>query len=176
MSDQPEDQKADDLKRIERMDKVAEHLMDLISKETTTDAQKGRLFQQVQSWLKLRPTLIPVEQGSKLKEMSHGLNAKGGKRSGSAARGGGSSGAGAGRKISAIIRSLPRYGNDTGGDQKDSVGAGGGARGNGGRVLSDGELDVLAKLDESGDSGLVRHDGIPADGADRLPDAKVDAA
>jgi hypothetical protein len=83
------DEKAELLKMIERMDKVANNLLDLIEgeedKPAASDSQKGRLYGQVQNWLKMRKSLIPSEQGGRLKEIGHGL--KGGERNGSGGRG-----------------------------------------------------------------------------------------
>jgi hypothetical protein len=101
------DHKAKNLAMIERMDKVTESLLDLIEggegKPDVTDSQKGRLFAQCQSWLKLRPTLIPKGEGGRLKEIGHGL--KSGSGTGSSGRGPGrpKSTSKDGRKILALV-------------------------------------------------------------------------
>ena len=159
MSEEP---KTDEQKRIEKMDKVADSLLDLIAKEGTSEAQKGRLFAQVQSWYKLRPALVPVEPGGRMKEMSDGVKSKGTKRSGSAGTGGSARVAKDGRAIQEIIRGLPKFGaggnssastkvsrddSDAGGDQEDPERSGGGAAGYGGSVSSDGDSNVPAVVD-----------------------------
>lgn len=155
-----DEQKTAEEKRIERMDKVAESLLLLIAKEGTSEAQQGRLFAQVMQWYKLRPTLVPVEPGERLKEMSDGVKSKGTKRSGSAGTGGRV--AKDGRAIQAIIRTLPKFGGGAnipisgngrgaGGDQASAQRAGERNNGDDLRVHPDDDGDVARDVDGDGD-------------------------
>ena len=160
MIDEP---KTEEQKRIEKMDKVAESLLDLITKEGTSEAQKGRLFAQVQSWYKLRPTLVPVEPGGRMKEMSDGVKSAGIKRGGSAGRSSGSRIAKDGRAIQEIIRTLPKFGagasasgkvagnhSDADGDPESPQRSSGGAGSDGLRIRAD------RNGDDPGDSDGAR--------------------
>ena len=136
-------------KLVARMDGVADALLALIGKEETSDAQKGRLFTTVQSWMKLRQTLVPSGEGDKLKGMQDAIKSggSGGKRN---PRGAGSDRtAEDGKAIAAIIRKLPRPGNaraadgDTKGAQRESVGS----LGAGGGIPINGSGDVVGNVE-----------------------------
>jgi len=133
-------------KLVKRMDGVADALLALIGKKETSDAQKGRLFTTVQSWMKLRQSLVPSGEGDKLKEMGYAIKSTGrrGKRNTGSDRT-----TEDGKAIAAIIRKLPRPGNaraadgDTKGAQRESVGS----LGAGGGIPINGSGDVVGNVD-----------------------------
>ena len=134
-------------KLVRRMDGVADALLALIGKEETSDAQKGRLFTTVQSWMKLRQTLVPSGEGDKLKEMGDAIKStgRGGKRN---SRGSDRT-AEDGKAIAAIIRKLPKPGNARAADG-DKAGAkceGVGGNGAGGGISPDGGIAVDRNVD-----------------------------
>jgi len=136
-------------KLVARMDAVADALLALIGKEETSDAQKGRLFTTVQSWMKLRQTLVPSGEGDKLKGMQDAIKSggSGGKRN---SRGAGSDRtAEDGRAIAQIIKRLPKPGNARAADG-DKAGAkceGVGGNGAGGGISPDGGIAVDRNVD-----------------------------
>jgi len=136
-------------KLVARMDGVADALLALIGKEETSDAQKGRLFTTVQSWMKLRQTLVPSSEGDKLKGMQDAIKSGGssGKRN---SRGAGSDRtAEDGKAIAAIIRKLPKPGNARAadGDKEGAKCEGGGGLGAGGELRINGGGDVVGNVD-----------------------------
>ena len=137
-------------KLVARMDGVADALLALIGKEETSDAQKGRLFTTVQSWMKLRQTLVPSGEGDKLKEMGDAIKStgRGGKRN---SRGSDRT-AEDGKAIAAIIRKLPKPGNARAadGDTKGAKREGGGGNGTGGGIPADGILNDNRNVDGIG--------------------------
>jgi len=137
---------------VERMDRAAKLLLDLVENENTSETQKGRLFAQCLNWAKVRPTLVPSGEGNKLKEMQNAIESKSGKRSGSSA---GRSDAATkdGNAIEAIIRNLPKPAHRRGlnGDKAGAERAGGGADSDGGSIRVDGGGD-----DEGNEHG-ARH-------------------
>lgn len=137
MSEEQEKQgKTDDEKRVDHMDKVAATLLALVESPETSDAQKGRLFQQVLAWYKVRGKLVPSDEGGKLKEMTDGLKSKGGRRGRSA--GSAPQRAGDGKAIRAIIDSLPSYGGNAVRDPASPERPSGSAPGDDRRVRIDG--------------------------------------
>ena len=134
-------------KLVRRMDGVADALLALIGKEETSDAQKGRLFTTVQSWMKLRQTLVPSGEGDKLKEMGDAIKStgRGGKRN---SRGSDRT-AEDGKAIAAIIRKLPKPGNARAadGDTKGAKREGGGGNGAGGGIPLNGGSDGVVNVD-----------------------------
>ena len=139
-------------KLVARMDGVADALLALIGKEETSDAQKGRLFTTVQSWMKLRQTLVPSGEGDKLKGMQDAIKSggSGGKRN---PRGAGSDRtAEDGRAIAQIIKRLPKPGNAraSDGDKAGSQREGGGSNGAGGGIPADGILNDNRNVDGVG--------------------------
>lgn len=146
MSDDPEkDQEQSEIEtRISKIDKACDVLLSLIEAETTSDAQKGRLFAQVVSWAKVKDKLIPPDDGNKLRGMTDEL--KNGRRGGSSKRAAGSATPGEsrnndGHKIRKIIASLPAYGITAGGNPKDSKRAGSGDGGDAGQLRINGGGD-----------------------------------
>ena len=134
-------------KLVARMDGVADALLALIGKEETSDAQKGRLFTTVQSWMKLRQTLVPSGEGDKLKDMQHAIKSSGsrGKRD----TGKSDRTAEDGRAIAQIIKRLPKPGNARAADG-DKAGAkceGVGGNGAGGGISPDGGIAVDRNVD-----------------------------
>lgn len=145
-------EKTDNEKRVARMDAVAEALLALVMNGATSEAQKGRLFQQVLTWYKVRGSLLPSGEGDKLKDMEHAIKSSGsgGKRN---PRGAGSDRTTEdGKAIAAIIRKLPKPGNarasdgDTKGAQRESL-SGAGA---GGGIPADGILNDNRNVDGVG--------------------------
>lgn len=134
-------------KLVARMDGVADALLALIGKAETSDAQKGRLFTTVQSWMKLRQTLVPSGEGDKLKEMGDAIKStgRGGKRN---SRGSDRT-AEDGKAIAAIIRKLPKPGNARAadGDTKGAKREGGGGNGAGGGIPLNGGSDGVVNVD-----------------------------
>jgi hypothetical protein len=159
------DEKAELLRMIERMDRVANNLLSLIEgeegKEQASDAQKGRLYAQVMNWLKMRKSLIPSGEGGRLQEIGNGL--KSGSRAGSTGRGPGrpKSTSKDGKAILALTRKVRAIhqrdsnADDTGGDQEDSVGANGGATGAIGIPVPDGLVVVSGNPNEPVHGGSV---------------------
>ena len=139
--------------RIASMDKAAEHLLDLVGAEKTSDMQKGRLFGNVMAWYKVREKLVPAEDGGKLKEMAHGLKSESGRRSGNSKRGRDTSNDG--RAIRALIGKLPAFGGAAGGNPSRPERQGGGARGNGSGVRADGGSDGDRDVDGAGDGAVL---------------------
>ena len=137
-------------KLVARMDGVADALLALIGKKETSDAQKGRLFTTVQSWMKLRQTLVPSGEGDKLKEMGDAIKStgRGGKRN---SRGSDRT-AEDGKAIAAIIRKLPKPGNARAadGDTKGAKREGGGGNGAGGGIPLNGGGDGVVNVDGIG--------------------------
>lgn len=142
--------------RIARMDRTANALLRLIENEKTTATQKGRLFAQVLNYYKLRGTLIPSDEGGKLKEMTYGI-AKSSGRSGSsrADRAGSSDASGDGAAIHKLIASLPSFADASGGNTKGIVRKGNGYGGDAGSIRPHGGGDGVEHVDVAGDSRLV---------------------
>jgi hypothetical protein len=147
MSDEPE--KNEVQARLDRMDKVADSLLKLIESEETDEAQKGRLFAQVMAWYKLRKSLVPPEEGGKLKEMKDVLTKD---RSRNRVSERAISRAREGHAIEKIIRQLPAVDRGLGGDQAHSQRPGGGAPGNGSGVRVDG----VGNVDRDDDGAVDR--------------------
>ena len=150
---------------IDRMDEVANKILLVVEDEKTSEVQKGRLFAVVLSWHKVRETLKPPEEGTKLKEMERELTT-GHKRNGSSRQSGHSARTSAAAKgIQAIISKLPKYGEpkaagrpnngDVAGDQEGTKFKGGGAdshdRGDSTNILGDGKRNGHV----SGDSSIL---------------------
>lgn len=154
-------------KRLEKMDKAAEALLKLIESPETTDLQKGRLFAQVMAWEKVRPTLIPSNEGGRLEEMSHGVKSKGGSGAGNNGRGTGARRPGKdGRAIRDIIKTLPKFGGGSSAaiaaDDRTPDGDSQGAQREGGSLDSDGRRlpahrggNGAEHADEPGNSDIV---------------------
>ena len=136
-------------KLIARMDGVADALLALIGKEETSDAQKGRLFTTVQSWMKLRQTLAPKDEGDKLKDMSNAIKSSSSRGKRDTGRAAPSRTTEDGRAIAAIIKRLPKPGNaraadgDSKGAERESLGGAGA----GGVVPLNGSGDVVGNVD-----------------------------
>lgn len=141
------DEKDSTAKLVARMDGVADALLALIGKEETSDAQKGRLFTTVQSWMKLRQTLVPSGEGDKLKGMSDAIKSSG--RGGKRNSGRSDRTAKDGAAIRSIIKSLPKRGNDDvdEGDTENPVGADVGGAGIGGSISVDGSGAGVVNVD-----------------------------
>lgn len=149
--------------QIERMDRVAGALLTIVETEGTSEQQKGRLFAQCLAWYKVRPTLVPSGEGNKLKEMENAIGkAGGGKRGGSTGRAGKSGAAASpdGRKIAAIIKNLPKPGQDrdsgrADGDTEDPQREGGSDAGDGGVIRLNGGGNGAGDADGAVHSNLV---------------------
>jgi len=157
-----EETKSENQLRIEKMDKVAEHLQKLIEatgEDKISETQKSRMFDQLMKWESLRPTLLKAEDGNKIKEMTNGLKSEGGRGKGNTRRSPGK-GAGVGvkhsREIRSLIRSLPKIGQAVAGngggadgDSSDTKRSGGGAPGNGRELPVDGRSNVAGNANGS---------------------------
>lgn len=158
MSDEQE--KTDGEQRIAHMDRVAKKLLELIESDSTSEAQKGRLFAQVLAYEKVRSNLIPPDDGGKLRSMGDELKSGIGSRSSKRSNPGPNASpredrARDGHKIRKIIASLPSYGRDTSGDSKDSKRKNGSDIGDGGRLPVDGGGNGAGHDDGSTHSPVV---------------------
>ncbi len=137
--------------RIEKMDRAAEALLRLIENEKTSEQQKGRLFAQVMAWEKVRKTLVPSDDGGKIKEMAHGL--KNGKRDRSTdlerkrVRDG--------HAIEKIIRDLPSFDRGTRGDPATPERTSGSADSNDRSPRVDIPGDESINVDVAGNSPVI---------------------
>lgn len=162
MSDEQENEKdkSEIETRIAKIDRACDTLLKLIESDSTTDAQKGRLFAQVVSWAKVKDKLIPPDDGGKLRSMGDELKSGIGGRSSKRANPGPNASPSEdrnrdGHKIRKIIASLPSYGRDTSGDSKDSKRKNGSDLGDGGRVPVDGGGDGSRNDDGAAHSSIV---------------------
>lgn len=146
---------------VARMDRVAGVLLDIVEKDSTSEAQKGRLFAQCLNYCKVRPLLVPSGEGSKLEEMKNAIKSSSHKRNGSTGQ---HSGAVAksrtetdGRAIAQIIKSLPKpaHTRSAGRDSENTVGASGGGNGDGGGIHFNGAGGIPANVDGAGNGGVV---------------------
>lgn len=146
-----EEQKPDHQARIERMDKIADRLLELAESDSTNATQKASLMSQVMSWYKLRGKLNPTSEDGKLKEMRDAIKPESRRRDRTAKP----KPSRDGRSIQKIIDSLPRHDRGVSGGAQDPERPGGSPRSNGSGGHPDGLGDVPRDGDGVGDRGVV---------------------